>query len=118
MVAGMTSWLSRAGILRTLVSRVRLAIRLMREPRVPRLTKALPLVAVLYLISPLDLVPDVLPLLGQLDDLGLILIALEVFPRLCPAGALAFHRKAIAQSQGYAPMSPTDDFIDAEYRRE
>lgn len=118
MVARMTSWLQRPGLLRSLLSRVRLAIRLMREPRVPLLTKALPTLAVLYLISPFDLVPDVLPLLGQLDDLGLILITLEVFLRLCPAAALAFHRAAIARSQRYAPMSATDDFIDAEYRRE
>lgn len=118
MVARMTSWLWRPGLLRTLLSQVRLAIRLMREPRVPLLTKALPLLAGLYVISPLDFVPDVLPLLGQLDDLGIMLVTLEVFLRLCPAGALAFHRAAIAQGRRYAPMSPADDFIDAEWRRE
>jgi uncharacterized membrane protein YkvA (DUF1232 family) len=90
----------------------------LREPRVPLTIKALPLLAGLYLISPLDLVPDVLPLLGQFDDLGLVLFALEVFLRLCPAEALAFHRTAIAQSRGYAPMTQTDSFIDAEYRHE
>lgn len=118
MVVRMTSWLSRPALFRTLLSKMRLAVRLLREPRVPPLTKALPLLAGLYVISPLDLVPDVLPFLGQLDDLGLILITLEVFLRLCPAGALAFHSAAIAQSRGYAPMSPADDFVDAEYRRE
>src|SRR6266853_4157030 len=118
MVARMTSWLSRPGLLRTLLSQMRLAIRLVREPGVPLLTKALPLLAALYRVSPVDLVPDVLPLLGQLDDLGVVLIALEVFLRLCPAGAVAFHRAAIAQGRGYGPMSPADGFIDVEYRRE
>ena len=118
MVARMTSWLWRPGLLWTLLSRVRLAIRLVREPCVPLLTKALPLLAACYLISPFDFVPDVVPLLGQLDDLGLILIALEVFLRLCPTGALAFHRAAIDQGRGYAAMPPTDDSIDVEWRRE
>lgn len=118
MAARMTSWLSRPGLLRTLLSQMRLAIRLVREPGVPLLTKALPLLAALYLFSPADLVPDVIPLLGQIDDVGVVLISLEVFLRLCPPGAVAFHRAAIAQGRRYGPMSPADDFIDAEWRRE
>jgi uncharacterized membrane protein YkvA (DUF1232 family) len=90
----------------------------MREPRVPWLIKALPLFATLYLILPLDFLPDVIPLLGQLDDLGIMLVALQVFLRLCPAGATAFHRSAIAHGRRFAPMAPTDDFIDTEWRRE
>ena len=101
-----------------LFSQVRLAIRLLRDPRVPLLIKALPVLAGLYLISPFDLVPDVLPFLGQLDDLGVILIALEVFLRLCPVEAVAFHRGAIVQGRRYGPMSPDEAFIDAEWRRE
>ena len=118
MAVRMTSWLSRPGLLRTVLSQMRLAVRLVREPGVPSLTKALPLLAALYLFSPVDLVPDVLPLLGQFDDLGVILIALEAFLRLCPAGAVAFHRAAITQGRGYGPMSPADGFIDVKYRRE
>jgi uncharacterized membrane protein YkvA (DUF1232 family) len=118
MAVRVTSWLSRPVLLRTLFSHVRLAFRLIREPRVALLTKALPFVAALYVVSPLDFVPDVVPLLGQLDDLGIVLIALEGFLRLCPAEIVAFHRAAIAQSRRYTPMSPTDSFIDVEWRRE
>ncbi len=112
------SWLWRAGLLRTLFWRLRLAIRLIREPRVPLLTKAPPLLMVFYLISPLDLVPDVLLLLGQIDDLVIIWFGLEIFLRLCPAAAIAFHGAAITGRRPYAPMSRTDDVIDAEWRRE
>ena len=118
MGARIASWLSRPGLLRTLLSQARLAIRLVRDPAVPWLTKLVPTLAALYLISPVDLVPDVLPLLGQLDDLGVVLISLEVFLKLCPAASVAFHREAIAQGRGYGPMSPADSFIDAEWRRE
>ena len=88
----------------------------MREPRVPRLLKALPILTLLYVISPLDFVPDFIPVLGQLDDLGIFLVSLEVFLGLCPSGAVMFHRAAISGGRHYAPMAPTDDVIDAEWR--
>ena len=118
MAARLTSWLSRPGLLRTLFSQVRLAIRLLREPRVPLLTKLVPPLAALYVVSPIDLVPDFLPVLGQLDDLALMIVALEVFLRLCPARVTTFHRAAIAHGRKYSPMYPTVDVIDAEWRRE
>jgi uncharacterized membrane protein YkvA (DUF1232 family) len=118
MVARVTSWLWRPGLLRMLSSQARLAVRLLREPRVPILAKAVPLLAALYLVSPIDLVPDLFPLVGQVDDLTVILVALAMFLRLCPPAAVAFHRGAIAEGRAYAPMSPTDDVIDAEWRRE
>ncbi|MGB7219114.1 MAG: DUF1232 domain-containing protein [Vicinamibacterales bacterium] len=114
----MRSWLSWPALLQTLFAHVRLAVRLVREPRVPVLMKALPLGALLYVVSPIDLIPDVLPVLGEIDDLSLVVIALVVFLRLCPAAATAFHRAAIAQGRRYSPMPSTSDFIDAEWRRE
>ncbi len=118
MAARLTSWLSRPALLRTLLSQARLAFRLLREPRVPMLRKAVPLLAALYVISPLDFMPDFFPVLGQLDDLGIAVLGLEMFLRLCPAGPKAFHQDAIAEGRAYAPMATTDDFIDAEWHRE
>jgi uncharacterized membrane protein YkvA (DUF1232 family) len=118
MAARVNSWLSRPGLLRMLLSQLRLAVRLLREPRVPFLTKTLPVLAAIYVISPLDFVPDVLPVLGQLDDLGILVVSLELFLKLCPAEITDFHRTAIAQGHAYSPMSPADGFIDAEWRRE
>ena len=118
MAARPTSWLSRPGLLRTFLSQVRLALRLVREPHVWWLTKAVPLLTVVYIVSPLDFIPDVLPIIGQLDDLAVLLIAIEIFVRLCPAPAAEFHRAAIAQGRPYSPMRPTDDFIDVQWRHE
>ena len=117
MAVRVATWLARPGLLRTLLSDVRLAFRLLREPLVPLLVKALPLAALVYVISPLDFLPDVLPVIGQLDDLGIIIIALKVFLRLCPAPAATFHRAAISQGRRYSRMSPADYVIDAEFRR-
>jgi uncharacterized membrane protein YkvA (DUF1232 family) len=112
------SWLSQPSLLRTLVSHLRLTERLLREPGVPLLTKAFPIGAALYVISPLDFVPDFLPVLGQLDDLGVILIVLQAFMKLCPARAVDFHRAALARNRKYSPMPSAGEIIDAEFRRE
>lgn len=116
MAIRISSWLARPLSLRSLIVQARLGIRLFREPRVPALLKAVPILAGLYLVSPIDLVPDFLPGLGQLDDLGVILAALELFVRLCPAGAQAHHREAISQRRRYTPMASNEDIIEAEWR--
>jgi uncharacterized membrane protein YkvA (DUF1232 family) len=116
MAIRISSWLSRPFSLRLLLAQARLAARLFREPKVPVPLKVVPILGLLYVVSPIDLVPDFLPGLGQLDDIGIILAALELFVRLCPSGPQAFHRDAIAQRRPYAPMSSTDDVIEAEWR--
>ena len=58
MTTRVTSWLSRPSLLRTLVSHVRVTLRLLREPRVPLLFKLIPVLAAGYVISPLDFVPE------------------------------------------------------------
>ena len=118
MAARIVSWLSWPALLRTLVAHARLAVRLVREPSVPLLLKAMPLLAALYVISPVDVIPDLLPVLGQMDDLGLVLIVLELFLRWCPADAVTFHRSAIAAHTKYAPMITRGQVIDAEWRKE
>ena len=89
------------------------AFRLFRESRVPMVLKAVPLLALLYVISPVDFVPDFIPGLGQLDDLGIIIAALELFVRLCPSVAQSFHQEAINLRRRYSPMTPTDEIIEA-----
>ena len=106
------SWLSGVSLLRTLVSRLRLTVRLLREPRVSVLSKTWPVLATLYVLSPFDVVPDFIPFFGQLDDLGVMLIALEMFTKVCPPGAVDFHRTAIAQGPPASEPSPGTSFAD------
>jgi uncharacterized membrane protein YkvA (DUF1232 family) len=104
-------------VFRTLVAEVRLALRLLREPAVPLYLKALPFAALAYVLSPLDFLPDFIPIIGQLDDLGVVILGLKAFLRLVPSEPMTFHRDAIAQRRPFSPMPPTGDVIDAEFRR-
>lgn len=52
--------------------------RLLTDPRVEWWRKALLVAVIVYLASPIDLIPDFIPVAGQLDDALLVLIALRV----------------------------------------
>lgn len=69
-----------------------------RDPRVPWYAKALALLVAAYALSPIDLVPDFIPVLGYLDDLILVPLGILLVVRLIPADIMAEHRAA-AQSQ-------------------
>ena len=55
--------------------------RLLRDPRVPRRAKAALAFAVPYLASPIDLIPDFIPVLGQLDDALVVIAVLDYVAR-------------------------------------
>jgi len=114
----LSSWWARPSLVGTLFAEVRLAWRLMREPRVPLYAKALPVLAAVYVLSPLDFIPDVLPVLGQIDDLGILILSVKLFLRFCPPAVKTFHLDAMTSGRRFAPMAPSDVVIDATYRRD
>jgi uncharacterized membrane protein YkvA (DUF1232 family) len=122
MAPPVSSWLSRHALLRTLLARLRLAWRLLRDPGVSWLLKLLALAPLVYIVSPLDFVPDVLPFFGQLDDLGVLLFAVATFIRLAPADVVAHHQASLDAGRPYAPWLPQGEpdgrVIDAQWRRE
>jgi uncharacterized membrane protein YkvA (DUF1232 family) len=118
MAARLGSLMLRPWLLRTLWRDVRLALRLLREPYVPAWAKAAVPLALLYVVSPIDILPDVLPGVGQLDDLALLYAAIKVFLRLSPQAAVNFHQDAIARRQPFSAMPASDVVIDADYRRD
>jgi uncharacterized membrane protein YkvA (DUF1232 family) len=65
--------------------------RLAGDPRVPRSRTWLLLAAVVYLASPLDLVPDVIPVAGQLDDAVVVVLVLRSVLRAAGPELLAEH---------------------------
>jgi uncharacterized membrane protein YkvA (DUF1232 family) len=65
-----------------------------RNPRVPWYTKAVGACVVAYALSPIDFIPDFVPVLGYVDDLVLVPLGLLLVLRLIPADVLAEHRMA------------------------
>src|SRR3982750_3225140 len=64
------------GFLMFLPNFVRLLARLLKDRRVPTAEKALFVAAIVYVISPLDLIPDVFPFIGQVDDVYVVALTL------------------------------------------
>ena len=58
-----------------------------RDPRTPRLPKIICMVAVAYALSPIDLIPDFIPVLGFLDDAILVPAMIWLAVKLLPAQA-------------------------------
>ena len=67
-----------------------------RDPRCPWYARAFGLFVTAYALSPIDLIPDFIPVLGLLDDALLIPLGLWLFVRMIPAGLIAEHRAAAA----------------------
>jgi uncharacterized membrane protein YkvA (DUF1232 family) len=57
----------------------RLLLSLLRDERIPGSRKAILGIAGAYLVSPIDIIPEYIPLLGALDDVAVIVVALDVF---------------------------------------
>ncbi|MFZ0492479.1 MAG: YkvA family protein [Acidimicrobiia bacterium] len=68
-------WLKEAVL--ALPRMVKLIGRLIRDPRVPTSAKALALVSVGYVLSPVDIIPDFIPVIGETDDVLVVVLALH-----------------------------------------
>lgn len=75
-----------------------------RDPRVPWYAKALAIVVAGYAISPIDLIPDFIPVLGYLDDVILLPIGIYFVVKLIPPEIMAEHR-ALAEAANERPVS-------------
>lgn len=76
-------------------AKLRLALRLASDGRIPLAVRFLPPALVLYLALPLDLLPDFLPVLGQLDDVLIVGAGLVLLLRLTPRALLAEHLRLL-----------------------
>ena len=68
-----------------------------RDPRTPIAAKLVGLLVAAYALSPIDLIPDFIPVLGLVDDAILIPLGVWLFERLIPAEQFAEHRARAAE---------------------
>lgn len=68
---------------------IRLVFYLVKDREVPIYLKVLPFLGVLYALFPIDIIADIVPVLGQIDDLTLLLIGAKVFIEMAPPQVVA-----------------------------
>ena len=69
-----------------------------RDPRVPWYAKMMAACVAAYALSPIDLIPDFIPVLGYLDDLLIVPLGIIIAVRLVPAEVMAEHRAAASSA--------------------
>jgi uncharacterized membrane protein YkvA (DUF1232 family) len=72
----------------------------MRDPRTPWYAQAVAFCTVAYAFSPIDLIPDFIPILGYLDDLIIVPVGIALAIRLIPAEVLEDAREHAKQAEG------------------
>ena len=92
----------------------RLIFRLMLDRRVPVGLKLILPTALVYLISPIDIVPDILPALGRLDDVLVLLISLVAFLGMAPRDVVAEHLGGPKARE--RDSRPKKNVIEGKYR--
>lgn len=75
-----------------------------RDPRTPFIVRALAVLVAAYALSPIDLIPDFIPVVGYLDDLLLVPLGLVLVVRLTPSEVLESAQLKAEQS-GRPPVS-------------
>jgi uncharacterized membrane protein YkvA (DUF1232 family) len=87
------------------------AIRLAsRDPRVPWTVKLLAIAVAGYALSPIDLIPDFIPVVGYLDDLIIVPLGIWLVIALIPEDVMREYR-AIASAAAQRPVSKTAAII-------
>ncbi len=77
-----------------------------RDPRTPWYARAFTAVVVSYALSPIDLIPDFIPILGILDDLLLVPVGLTLALKMIPEAVMVESReKALEITDGNQPVS-------------
>ncbi len=107
-VVGWSAWHRGDSERRTLVRRMarlplrdklRLALALVRDSRIPLVVRAIPPALILYLAMPIDLIPDFIPVLGHLDDVLIVLLGAAILSRFTPRQVLEEHIARLEEAE-------------------
>ncbi len=82
------SWVALAPLAAKAPTYGRLLLELLADPRIPLSRKAILGLGAGYLVMPIDLIPDFLPVIGRLDDIAVIVLALDLFLESVPQALL------------------------------
>ena len=89
-----------ANLLSEVVREARLIWYLLTDGRVSSWVKMIPLATLLYILSPIDFLPDPILGLGQLDDLAALILGVKLFIEMCPREIVREHLERMASMAG------------------
>jgi uncharacterized membrane protein YkvA (DUF1232 family) len=100
------------GMTREVVTRLKLILKLMGDRRVSPWVKLIPIGAIAYLVSPIDIVMGI-PGIAALDDAAILWIGSNLFVELCPQNVVQEHMKELDSnledtSEEIVDVQPTD----------
>ena len=72
--------------------------RVSTHPRLPRRCKILAVFLIMYALSPIDLIPDFIPVLGQMDDLVILPVGLWILYKMVPVEIVEEARRTAKDS--------------------
>jgi uncharacterized membrane protein YkvA (DUF1232 family) len=101
---------TQGGVLHNVVIQTKLILRLLGDRRVSAWTKLIPVGALIYLVSPVDLLMGI-PGISALDDAAVLWFGSNLFIELCPRDVVKEH---MSDLQSNLNTTDTDDVIDAE----
>jgi len=90
-------YIPEGNFVREVIQQIKLAFGLLLDPRVHPLTKLIPVAAIGYLLLPTDIIPDVIPVLGQMDDVVVLMLGLRLFFELSPAPVVQEHLQRLVE---------------------
>lgn len=110
-----------AGWLADILRQAGLIWSLWRDPRVPIGLKLIPPATLIYLLWPIDVLPDLFVGLGQLDDLAVVLLGLRTFIALVPDELVQQHRDKLAgrwhvNNPTYQSAATDTETVEGQYR--
>jgi len=107
------------GLIQDVVRHIKLIWLLIQDKRINVFLKILPIASLVYLVSPIDMLPGmVVPVVGALDDAAIIWIGTSLFISLCPEDIVNEHTLSLEKTLTGTWNNPQgeDEIVDAEAR--
>jgi len=103
------------GRLRSVVRQTRVMTFILKHPDVPWSAKCVAACALGYILSPIQLIPSFIPVIGQLDDLTVLFVGAKIVRLLVPGTLLA---ECEAKAQFHSSRARRAQPVEADYGRE
>jgi len=108
-----------SGLIQDVVRHIKLIWLLLSDKRINLFLKILPIASLVYLVSPIDMLPGmVVPVIGALDDAAIIWIGTSLFISLCPEDIVNEHMLSLEKTLtgAWKNTQGDDEIVDAEAR--